>query len=200
MPLVGAVSIDRMAMNSETPKHGGGGGAELEKRVSDVEARLTVIEKTMVTAEVFQRELGAFRDEMRMAFERLLDQMHAGFDQLRKADGALRDEMHSGFDALRKADGALRDEMHAGFDELRKADGALRDEMHAGFDELRKTDAALRDEMHVGFGELRKDMHALNGALRVEIAKTPFETFKWLLTAAGLAAAIATAIYNIWFR
>jgi len=54
--------------------------------------------------------------------------------------------------------------------------------------------------MHVGFGELRKDMQALNGALRVEIAKVPFETFKWLVAAAGLAAAIATAIYNIWFR
>jgi hypothetical protein len=36
--------------------------------------------------------------------------------------------------------------------------------------------------------------------MRVEIAKIPFETFKWLLAAAGLAAAIATAVYNIWFR
>lgn len=151
-------------MNSETPKHGGGGGAELEKRVSDVETRLTVIEKTMVTAEVFQRELGAFRDEMRVAFDRLRDEMHAGFGELRKADNALRDQI-----------------------------GDVRKEMQA-------QDAALRDEMHVGFGELRKDMQALNGALRVEIAKVPFETFKWLLAAAGLAAAIATTIYNIWFR
>ena len=141
-----------MAMNSETPKHGGGGG-ELEKRVTDVETRLTVIEKTMVTAEVFQRELGAFRDEMRVAFDRLRDEMRG-----------------------------------------------QRDEMHAGFDELRKADSALRDEMHVGFGELRKEIQTLDGALRVEIAKTPFETFKWLLAAAGLAAAIATAIHNIWFR
>jgi hypothetical protein len=43
-------------------------------------------------------------------------------------------------------------------------------------------------------------MQAIDGALRVEIAKTPFEAFKWLLAAAGLAAAIATAIYNVWFR
>ena len=110
-----------MAMNSETPKHGGSGGGEWEKRVTGVETRLTVIEKTMVTAEVFQRELGAFRNEMRFAID------------------------------------------------------------------------SLRDEM-------RKEMQAQDGALRVAIAKTPFETFKWLLAAAGLAAAIATAIHNIWFR
>lgn len=124
-----------MAMNSETPKHGGSGGGEWEKRVTGVETRLTVIEKTMVTAEVFQRELGAFRNEMRFAID------------------------------------SLRDEMRA-----------------------------LLDEMHVGFGEVRKEMQAQDGALRVAIAKTPFETFKWLLAAAGLAAAIATAIHNIWFR
>lgn len=153
-----------MAMNSETPKHGSGGGGELEKRVTGVETRLTVIEKTMITAEVFQRELGAFRDEMRSALER------------------------------------LRDDMHAGVGELRKEHGALRDEMHIGFGELRKENGALRDEMHVGLGELRKEMQAQYGALRVEIAKTPFETFKWLVAAAGLAAAIATVIYNIWFR
>jgi hypothetical protein len=76
----------------------------------------------------------------------------------------------------------------------------LRDEMHVGFAEIRK-------EMQVGFAELRKEMQAQDGALRVEITKThveivktPFETLKWLLAAAGLAAAIATAIYNIWFR
>lgn len=124
-----------MAMNSETPKHGGSGGGELEKRVTGVETRLTVIEKTMVTAEVFQRELGAFRNAMCVAIDRLRDEMRA-----------------------------------------------------------------LRVEMHAGFGEVRKEMQAQDGALRVEIAKTPFETFKWLLAAAGLAAAIATAIYNIWFR
>ena len=54
--------------------------------------------------------------------------------------------------------------------------------------------------MNVGFAEVRKEMQAEDGALRVEIAKTPFETFKWLLAAAGLVAAIATAIYNFWFR
>jgi hypothetical protein len=48
------------------PEHGGNGGGELEKRVTAVETRVTVIEKTMVTAEVFQRELAAFRDEMRL--------------------------------------------------------------------------------------------------------------------------------------
>ncbi len=169
-------------MNSETPKHGGGGSGVLEQRVTEVETRLTVIEKTMVTAEVFQRELAAFRDEMRIAFDRL------------------RDEMRAGFDELRKTDNALRDEMRAGFDELHKTDNALRDEMRAGFAELRRADSALRDEMHIGFGELRQEMQTLDGALRVEIAKVPFETFKWLLAAAGLAAAIATAIYNIWFR
>jgi predicted nucleic acid-binding Zn-ribbon protein len=164
-----------MAMNSETPKHGGSGGDELEKRVTDVETRLTVIEKTMVSAEVFQRELGAFRDEMRIAFDRMRDEMRG-----------LRD--------------GLRDEMHAGFDELRKVDNALRDQIGDVRKELQARDAALRDEMHVGFGELRNDIQALNGALRVEIAKVPFETFKWLLAAAGLAAAVAAAIYNIWFR
>jgi hypothetical protein len=154
-----------MAMNSDaTPKHGGSGGGELEKRVTAVETRVAVIEKTMITVEVFQRELGAFRDEMRVAM------------------GSLSDEM-------RRAIGSLREEI-----------GALRGEMHVGFGDVRK-------EMQVGFVELRSEMQAQDGALRVEvtkahveIAKTPFETFKWLLAAAGLAAAIATAIYNIWFR
>lgn len=125
-----------MAMNSGTTKPGGtGAGIELETRV-------TVIEKTMVTTEAFQRELAAFRDEMRLAV------------------GGLQEQISR-----------FRDEMQAGFGELRK-------EMHAGFSDLRKEDAALR----------------------LEIAKTPFETFKWLLAAAGLVAAVATAIYNIWFR
>jgi hypothetical protein len=69
----------------------------------------------MVTAEVFQRELAAFRDEMRIAFDRLRDEMHAGFDELRRADSALRDELHIGFGELRKEmqalDGALRVEI-----------------------------------------------------------------------------------------
>jgi hypothetical protein len=94
-----------MAMNSETPKHGDSGGGELEKRVAGVEGRLGVIEKTMVTGEAFQRELGGVRGEIGA----LRDELHVGL-------GALRDEMHTGL-------GTLRDEMHAGL-------GALRQEMH----------------------------------------------------------------------
>ena len=106
-----------MAMNSEAPAKHGGGGGELERRLTGVETRLTVIEKTMVTAEVFQRELGA-----------------------------------------------------------------------------------LRSEMHGALGDLCKEMHAENGALRGELAKIPFETVKWLLAVFGIAAAITTTVYNIWFR
>jgi hypothetical protein len=96
-----------MAMNSEAPsKHGGNGGGELEKRVTGIETRLGVIGKTMVTAEVLQRELGA----------------------------------------------------------------------------------------------LRKEMHAEFVALRVEIARMPFETINWLLAVFGIAAAITTTVYSIWFR
>jgi hypothetical protein len=134
-----------MAMNSEA-KHGGSGGGDLETRV-------TVIEKTMLTVEVFQHELAALRDEMRV-----------------------------------------------GFGEIRQELVEIRKEMQVGFADVRK-------EMQVGFAGVRKEIQAQDGALRVEIAKThveiaktPFETFKWLLAAGGLAAAIATAIYNIWFR
>ena len=84
-----------MAMNSEAPPKHGGSGGDVQKRLTAVEARLGVIEKTMVTAEVLQREIGA---------------------------------------------------------------------------------------------------------VRVEIAKVPFETIKWLLAVSGIAAAIATTVYNIWFR
>jgi len=128
-----------MAMNSEAPAKHGGGGGESEKRLTSVETRLTVIEKTMVTAEVFQREFGA-----------------------------LRSEMHDGF-------------------------GALRGAMHGGF-------GALRGKMHGALGDLRKEMHAENGVLRDELAKIPFETVKWLLAVFGIAAAITTTVYNIWFR
>jgi hypothetical protein len=83
-----------MAMNSETPKHGGSGGDELEPRVAAVEGRLGVIEKTMVTGESFQRELGGVRGEIGA----LRDELRAGL-------GALRDELHTGL-------GALRQEMH----------------------------------------------------------------------------------------
>lgn len=124
-----------MATNSETPKDGGSGGGGLEKRVTDVETRLTVIEKTMVTAEVFQRELGAFRGEMRVAFDRLRDEMLAGFDELRRTQGALRNEMHVGFGDLRK--------------EMQAQDGALRDEMHLGTGELRKDMEALNGALRV---------------------------------------------------
>src|SRR5688572_9515153 len=134
-----------MPMDSEAPKHGGSGG-ELERRVTAVEARLSVIEKTMVTAEVFQRELAAIRDEIRLAI------------------GGIQEQI-----------------------------GRLRDEMHVGLGQL-------RTEMQAQHGALRTEMQTMDGALRVEIAKTPFETFKWFLAAASLAAAIATAIYNIWFR
>jgi hypothetical protein len=135
LSLVGIAKLFVMAMNSETPKHGGSGGGELTERVAGVEGRLGVIEKTMVTGEGFQRELGGVRGEI----------------------------------------------------------GALRDEMHVGL-------GALRDEMQVGLGALRQEMHGELGAVRVEIAKIPFETFKWLLALAGIGGAVATAVYNIWFR
>lgn len=118
-----------MATNSDpTPKHGGSGGGEIEKRMTSVEARLGVIEKTMVTTDVFERELGA-----------------------------------------------------------------LRDEVHVGL-------AAVRHEMHAEFGALRGEIVGLRGEMRVEIAKIPFELVKWLIALAGIAAAIATTVYNIWFR
>jgi hypothetical protein len=107
-----------MAMNSDAaPKHGGSGGGELERRMTGVETRLSVIEKTMVTAEVFERELGVLRTEI----------------------------------------------------------GGLR-------------------------GDVRADLEALRGEMRVELAKVPFETVKWLLAVSGIAAALATTVYNIWFR
>jgi hypothetical protein len=114
-----------MATNSE-PKRGGNGGGELEKRVTAIDTRVTVIEKTMVTAEVFQRELAAFRDEMRLVIGRLCDEMHVEF-------GELRTQMQAQGGALRAEIGGLADEMHVGFGELRKEmqviDGALRVEI-----------------------------------------------------------------------
>jgi hypothetical protein len=107
-----------MAMNSDAaPKHGGGGGGELEKRMTAVEARLGVIEKTMVTTEAFQREFGA-----------------------------------------------------------------------------------VRDELHMGLAALRREVSRELGNVRVEIEKIPFELVKWLIALFGIATAIATAIYNLWFR
>ena len=126
-------------MSDAGPKHGGGGSGELEKRVAAVELRLGVIEETMVTTEVFQREMGA-----------------------------------------------LRDEMHVGL-------AAVRDEMHGGL-------AAVRDEMHSGLAAVRNEIGGLRGEIRVEVAKIPFELVKWLIALAGIAAAIATTIYNLWFR
>jgi hypothetical protein len=59
--LLGIARISPMAMtNDATPKPGGSGGGELEKRVTAVEARLGVLEKAM-TAEIPQREPGALR-------------------------------------------------------------------------------------------------------------------------------------------
>jgi hypothetical protein len=40
----------------------------------------------------------------------------------------------------------------------------------------------------------------MRGEIRVEIAKIPLELVKWLIALAGIAAAIATTIYNVWFR
>jgi hypothetical protein len=54
--------------------------------------------------------------------------------------------------------------------------------------------------MHGALGDLRKEMHAESVAVRGEIAKVPFETVKWLLAVFGIAAAITTTVYNIWFR
>jgi hypothetical protein len=71
--------------------------------------------------------------------------------------------------------------------------GVLRNEMHDGF-------GALRGEMHGALGDLRKEVHAETGTLRSEVAKIPFETVKWLLAVFGIAAAITTIVYNIWFR
>jgi len=128
-----------MAMNSDAPsKHGGSGGGELEKRVASVETRLGVIERTMVTAEVLQRELGA-----------------------------------------------LRQEIHEGFGELRK-------EMHAESIAVRGEIATVRGEVATVRGEV--------ATVRGEVARMPFETVKWLLAVFGIAAAITTAVYNIWFR
>jgi hypothetical protein len=136
-----------MAMNSDAPpKQGGSGGGELEKRLTGVEARLGVIEKTMVTAEVFERELGAVRGEI----------------------------------------GALRDELHVGL-------AASRDELHVGL-------AASRQDTHAELRALRQEMNREFGVMRVEIAKVPFELVKWLIALSGIAAAIATTVYNIWFR
>jgi hypothetical protein len=54
--------------------------------------------------------------------------------------------------------------------------------------------------MQVGFGAQRQEMQKELGAVRVEIAKIPFELVKWLIALSGIAAAIATTIYNLWFR
>jgi hypothetical protein len=65
--------------------------------------------------------------------------------------------------------------------------------MHTGL-------GSLRDEMRVGLGTLRQERQVELGAVRVEIAKIPFELVKWPIALAGIATAIAAAIYNIWFR
>ena len=133
-----------MAMKGE-PKHGGSGGGELEKRVTAVETRVTVIEKTMVTADVFQREFAAFRDAVRLAIGGLQEQI-----------GRLRDEMRVGF-------GELRTQMQAQDGALRAEVGGLRDEMHVGFGEL-------RTEMQAQHGALRTEMRAMDGAPSQRVA------------------------------
>jgi hypothetical protein len=99
-----------MAMNSEAPKQGGSGGGDLATRVAGMEARLGVIEKTMVTGETFQREIGALRDELHVGLAALRDELHTGLaasgNEAKTGLGALRDEMLAAF-------GALRQEMHS---------------------------------------------------------------------------------------
>jgi hypothetical protein len=58
----------------------------------------------------------------------------------------------------------------------------------------------LRDEVHTGLAAVRHDTQVEFGAVRVEIAKLPFELVKWLIALSGIAAAITTALYNLWFR
>lgn len=65
---------------------------------------------------------------------------------------------------------------------------------------LQRELGALRLEIHAGFSELRKEMHAESIALRGETARMPLEMVKWLLAVFGIAAAITTAVYNLWFR
>ena len=64
----GLEAVVASAVSEAFAKHGGGrgggGNGELEKRVVAIEARLGVIEKTMVTGESLQRELGALRTEV----------------------------------------------------------------------------------------------------------------------------------------
>jgi hypothetical protein len=83
-----------MAINSDAPKHGSSGGGDLATRVAGVEARLGVIEKTMVTGEIFQREVGALRDELHVGLAAARNESQTGL-------GALRDEMRTEFAALR---------------------------------------------------------------------------------------------------
>ena len=180
-----------MAMNSDaTSKHGGNGGGEIEKRVTAVEARLGVIEKTMVTTEVFKREIGAVRVDIANSREGLRGEIGAVRDELHVGLGSLRQDMHAGLGSLRQdmqaGLGALRQDMHVGL-------GALRQDMHVAL-------GALRQDMHTENGGLRQELHAQLGAVRVDIAKVPFELVKWLIALSGIAAAVATAVYNLWFR
>lgn len=83
---------------------------------------------------------------------------------------------------------------------MNKGFAALRDEMDKRFAAARTETtnefAAVRSEMN----EKSRAVRAEIGDLRVEIAKVPLETVKWLLAVLGIAAAVATAIYNLWFR
>jgi hypothetical protein len=112
-----------MAMSNDAPKHGGSGRDDLGARVAGVEARLGVIEKTMVTGETFQREIGALRDELHVGLAALRDEVHDGL-------AASRNESQDGFAALRGEIGALRQEMHGEI-------GVLRQEMHSELGAMR---------------------------------------------------------------
>lgn len=67
-------------------------------------------------------------------------------------------------------------------------------------DQLRDEIAAMRSRQRGETLAARAETSALREQIRVEIAKIPFETVKWLTALAGIAAAIATTVYNIWFR
>lgn len=124
-----------MAMNDQAPppEHGGSSDGDLGKRMTAVEARLGVIEKTMVTAEVFERGLGAVRTEIGGLRGEMRNEIGGLRGEMRNEIGALRDEMHVEI-------GALRDEMHVDI-------GALRDEMRVEIGSVRVEIARIPFEL-----------------------------------------------------
>ena len=105
---------------------------------------------------------------------------------LQRELGALRGDIHGAFRALSV-------EMHGAIGELRK-------EMHGARCARSCTSGLHAHEMHGEVGILRQEMHREFGAVRGEIAKMPFEPVKWLMVLCGIAAAITTTVYTIWFR